>query len=55
MQIGFTCSALVEVIKNVQSEKVRIKMIDETRAAMVLPDEQAEDTDYVSIQMPMMI
>jgi DNA polymerase-3 subunit beta len=55
VQIGFTCSAFVDVIKNVKSENVRIKLISGQRAAMVLPDEQVENTDYVSIQMPMMI
>lgn len=55
LEIGFPCGGLIDVIKNVRCEEVKIKLIDVNRAGMIEPNVQADGTDYVSIQMPMML
>ena len=53
--IGFPCNGLTEVVKNVQSELVSIKMSEPSKAALIAPNEQVENTEYISIQMPMQV
>ena len=53
--IGFPCNGLIDVVKNVRCENVVIKMFDPTRAGVILPSEQVEGSEYISIQMPMQV
>ena len=53
--IGFPCNGLIDVAKNVRSEKIAIKMSDPTRAGIIIPDAQPVGTEYISIQMPMQV
>ena len=53
--IGFPCNGLIDVVKNVQCDKVAIKMSDPTRAGLIIPSSQPIDTEYLSIQMPMQV
>lgn len=53
--IGFPCNGLIDVVRNVRNESVQIKMIDSTKAGMIIPSEEPDDEEYVSIQMPMQI
>ena len=53
--IGFPCNGLIDVVRNVRNESVQIKMIDSTKAGMIIPSEELDDEEYVSIQMPMQI
>ena len=55
IEIGFPCNGLIDVVRNVRNESVQIKMIDSTKAGMIIPSEEPDDEEYVSIQMPMQI
>ena len=53
--IGFKGSELINVIQNVPSDKIRIKIKDKTHAALIVPAVENPNFDYTSILMPMLI
>ena len=55
MVIGFKNIDIIEVLNNITSETVFIKVQDPSRAGIFLPTEQAEGEDLLILQMPMMI
>ena len=55
MTMGFKNVDIIEVLNNLNSETVMIKLLDPARAGIFVPAEQAEGEDLLILQMPMMI
>ncbi len=56
MEIGFKSTFLVEILSNLSSEDVRLKLSDPSRAGLLLPAEkELEYEDILMLLMPMMI
>jgi DNA polymerase-3 subunit beta len=55
MSIGFKGSSLIEILSNVDSTEVVIKLADPSRAGLVLPAEQPDNQEVLTLLMPMLI
>ena len=56
MEIGFKSTFLVEILSNLSSEDVKLKLSDPSRAGLLLPAEkELEYEDILMLLMPMMI
>lgn len=55
MNIGFNGSYLMELLNNLESEEVSIKLADGSRAGVIVPTEQDEDEKVLMLLMPMML
>jgi DNA polymerase-3 subunit beta len=55
MSIGFRGSFLLEVLNNIESEEVVLKLAGPNRAGLILPVEQKEAETVLMMLMPMMI
>lgn len=56
MEIGFKSTFLVEILSNLSSEDVKMKLSDPSRAGLLLPAEKEQDyEDVLMLLMPMMI
>lgn len=57
LKIGFNGNQIIEAIKNTPSQdgNIYIKLKAPERAAVVVPDVNAEGSEYISMVMPMMI
>jgi len=56
MEIGFKSTFLVEILSNLSSEQVKLKLSDPSRAGLLLPAEkELEYEDVLMLLMPMMI
>jgi DNA polymerase-3 subunit beta len=56
MEIGFKSTFLVEILSNLSSQDVKMKLSDPSRAGLLLPAEKELDyEDVLMLLMPMMI
>ncbi len=56
MEIGFKSTFLVEILSNLSSSEVKIKLSDPSRAGLLLPvEKENEHEDILMLLMPMMI
>jgi len=55
INIGFKGITLVEILKNLSSEEIIMKMTDASRAALILPSEQPSCYEVIILIMPMLI
>ncbi len=55
MTIGFNDASIIDVLNNINSESVTIKLLDPSRAGLFLPGEQKEGEDLLVLLMPMMV
>jgi DNA polymerase III subunit beta len=56
MEIGFKSTFLIEILSNLSSENVKMRLSDSSRAGLLLPAEkELEDEDVLMLLMPMMI
>ena len=56
MEIGFKSTFLVEILSNLSSEDVKLKLSDPSRAGLLVPAEKENDyEDVLMLLMPMMI
>lgn len=55
IKIGFTGSFLLDILNNMGSESVTIKLADPSRAGVIVPTEQEEGEDLLMLLMPMLI
>jgi len=53
--IGFKGTYLIEILHNIPSPEVILKLADPSRAGLVLPAENEEDEDLLMLLMPMML
>ena len=55
MAIGFNDENIIDVLNNIDSEEIYLKLIDSNRAGLFLPVEQKEDEELLVLLMPMML
>ena len=55
MNIGFKATFLIEILDNIPSSDVRIELSDPSRAGLILPVEQEQNEDMLTLLMPMML
>ena len=55
MDIGFKGSAIYEILNNIASEEVTIKLADPSRAGVVVPTVQPDGQDILMLIMPMLL
>ena len=55
MNIGFKAVFLIEILDNIPSSDVRIELSDPSRAGLILPVEQEENENMLTLLMPMML
>lgn len=55
MNIGFKSSFLIEILNNISSTEISLELSDPTRAALVIPTENEENSDLLMLLMPMML
>ena len=55
MNIGFKAIFLIEILDNIPSSDIRIELSDPSRAGLILPVEQEENEDMLTLLMPMML
>lgn len=55
MNIGFKAVFLIEILDNIPSSDVRIELSDPSRAGLILPVEQEQNEDMLTLLMPMML
>ena len=52
MRIAFKGSVLLELINNIDSEEISLKLSDPSRAGLIVPAEQTEDQEVLMLIMP---
>lgn len=55
MSIGFKAVFLIDILNNIPSSDVKIELSDPSRAGIILPMENEEGEDMLSLLMPMML
>ena len=55
MNIGFKGSSLSEILSNLESDEVIIKLADPSRAGVIIPVTQPENEDVLMLIMPMLL
>lgn len=55
MSIGFKGTTMTEVLNNLESDDVILKLSDPTRAGLVIPATQPENADILMLMMPMLL
>lgn len=55
MNIGFKGTFLLELLGNIDGEEIVIKLADSSRAGLILPTVQPENTNVLMLLMPMML
>jgi len=55
MDIGFKGSSLYEILSNIDSEEVTIKLADPSRAGVIEPTTQPENEEILMLIMPMLL
>jgi DNA polymerase-3 subunit beta len=55
LEIGFNARFLIEVLNNLSTERVQLKLSAPGMAGLVLPEEQADDEDVLMLVMPIML
>ncbi|MGI6073047.1 MAG: DNA polymerase III subunit beta [Fermentimonas sp.] len=55
MNIGFKSSFIIDILDNLSSPDVVIELSDPSRAGLILPSENEENEDVLTLLMPMML
>ena len=55
MNIGFKGSSLSEILSNLESDEVIVKLADPSRAGIIIPVTQPENEDVLMLIMPMLL
>lgn len=55
MSIGFKGTVLTEILNNLDSDNIIIKLADPTRSGIVLPEQQPEGQETLMLMMPMLL
>lgn len=55
MNIGFKAVFLIDILNNIPSADVKIELSDPSRAGIILPVENEENEDMLTLLMPMML
>lgn len=55
MSIGFKGSSMVEILNNLEGERVVIELADPSRAGVIVPETQEENEEVLMLIMPMLL
>lgn len=55
MDIGFKSSALSDILNNLGSDEIIVKLADPSRACVIVPTENPENEDILMLLMPMLL
>lgn len=55
LKMGFKGADLVELINNIQSDNLILKLADPSKAGLIVPSEQGKGTDLLMLLMPLII
>lgn len=55
IEIGFNAKFLIEMLSNIESDKVRLKLSEPNRAGLIVPDNMSENEDITMLVMPVML
>ncbi len=55
MDIGFKSSALSDILNNLESDEIIVKLADPSRACVIVPTENPENEDILMLLMPMLL
>lgn len=55
MSIGFKAVFLIDILNNIPSSDIRLELSDPSRAGIILPAENEENEEMLSLLMPMML
>lgn len=55
IEIGFNARLLIELLNNLQSAEISIKLSEPNRAALIIPKEMGDNEDILTLAMPVMI
>lgn len=55
MNIGFKGTSLIDMLGNIASDDVNILLADSSRAGLIVPAQQEENSDVVMLLMPMLL
>ncbi len=55
IEIGFNAKFLIEMISNLHSDKVILKLSEPNRAGLILPDESKDNEEITMLVMPVML
>lgn len=55
MSIGFKSTFLMDIISNISGEEISVEVSDPSRAGVIVPTLQEENTDLLMLLMPMML
>lgn len=55
LKIGFKGADLINLVNNIQTPDIILKLSDPSKAGLILPSEQEEGTDVVMLLMPLLI
>ena len=53
--MGFKLTALMDILKNLQGQNIKINMVDCSKAALIVPEVQKENEEVTMLLMPMII
>ena len=53
--IGFNATYLIEILSNIGSEEIVFELADPSRAGVIIPAENEENEDLLTLLMPMML
>jgi DNA polymerase-3 subunit beta len=55
MSIGFKAAFLIDILNNIPAADVRLELSDPSRAGIVLPVDNEENEEMLTLLMPMML
>lgn len=55
IEIGFNAKLFIEILHNIQTERIILKLSEPSRAGLVVPEENGEDEDLLMLIMPIML
>ena len=55
LNIGFNATYLIEILSNISSEEIVFELADPSRAGVIIPAENEENEELVTLLMPMML
>lgn len=55
INIGFKGSSLQEILSNIESDEVIFQLADPSRAGVIVPAEQPENENILTLIMPMLL
>jgi len=55
LKIGFKATFLIDILNNIASDEAILELLDASHAGIILPSEQKENEDLLTILMPMML